>query len=113
MNAALGWWFTDAVAGPHANARPEGNTGRAEGCRSGRVRAAPEQTCGCAERDDAHSGTGDDLLGAVEGLTVDAEVVASRGDRDGDGGVEQEQEPEHWPGGEQRLDGVSLPGGEL
>ena len=47
-----------------------------------------------AESDDI-AGGGGDLLGAVDGVAVDVEVAAGGADGDGDGGVEQEQGPEH------------------
>jgi len=56
---------------------------------SGLFRAVPEQAGGGAEGDDAHSGCGGELLGAVE-----VEVAAGGGDGGRGGGVEQEQEPE-------------------
>src|SRR6266487_3666012 len=80
---------------------------------SGLDRAAPEEADACPERDDAHPGGGRDLLGAVKGLAVDVEVVAGHADSHGDGCVEQEQEPEHGAGGDQRLHGGFLSGGEL
>src|SRR6266568_308798 len=80
---------------------------------SGLDRAAPEEADACPERDDAHAGGGHDLLGDVEGLAVNVEVVAGRADSHGDGGVEQEQEPEDRAGGDQRLHEFFLSGGEL
>src|SRR6266508_4058256 len=65
---------------------------------SGLSRAALDEADACPERDDAHSGTGHDLLRAVK-----AESGGHGHDE-----VEQEQEPEHWRGGEQRLHGVSF-----
>jgi hypothetical protein len=53
-------------------------------------RAAQDEAGACAERDQSHSGTRHDLLRAVK---------AEAGGH-GDDEVEQEQEPEHWPGGE-------------
>jgi hypothetical protein len=44
---------------------------------------------------------------------VAVEVVAGYADSHGDGSVEQEQEPEHGAGGEQRLHEAFLSGGEL
>ena len=77
------------------------------------ARAAPEEADACPERGDAHPGGGHDLLGAVEGLAVNVEVVPGRADSHGDGGVEQEQEPEHRAGCDQRLHECFLSGGEL
>jgi hypothetical protein len=74
----------------------DGGAGReARAGLSGALRAAQEKGSTCPERDDAHPGSGHDLLGAVEGVTVEVEVAADGADGDGDGGVEQEQEPEH------------------
>src|SRR5260370_32045722 len=57
----------------------------------------PRRTCcaRCPERDGTHCGAGQELLCAVEG----------EAGGHGGGEVEQEQEPEHLPGGEQRLHG--------
>src|SRR5258708_37944479 len=60
----------------------------------------PRRTCcaRCPERDGTHCGAGQELLCAVEG----------EAGGHGGGEVEQEQEPEHLPGGEQRLHGSVL-----
>jgi hypothetical protein len=63
-------------------------------CASGPLRAA-EEGGACAERDDAHSDAGHEPLRAMEGVAVDVEVAADGADNQGDGEVEQEQEPEH------------------
>ena len=56
--------------------------------RSGPLGAAQEQGAACPERDDAHSGGGHDLLGAVQGVAMEVEVAADGAGGDGDGGVE-------------------------
>src|SRR5437667_5564941 len=80
------------------------------GCCSAGVpsRSALEEGGTGAERDGTHSGAGHELLGAVEVEVVRGEVdpEAEAGGY-GDAEVEQEQEPEHGLGGEQRLHGVS------
>src|SRR4029077_852420 len=76
-------------AGPGGGSVVEGHDHLLDGAGSrgsGLDRAAPEEADACPERDDAHPGGGRDLLGAVEGLAVNVEVVAGRADGHGDGG---------------------------
>src|SRR6266581_3294539 len=64
----------------------------------GPLRAAQEETGACPERDDTHSGAGQERLRAME------REAGGHGDEE----VEQEQGREHLPGGEQRLHGSFL-----
>jgi hypothetical protein len=64
--------------------------------RTALLRAAlPEEGGACPERDDAHADGGQDLLRAVQAVAVDVKLVAEGAGGHGDGGVEQEQKPEH------------------
>src|SRR5439155_8059619 len=93
---ARGGWVREGL---HGSRRPTVSLWFAGSWRvSGLSRAALDEADACPDRDDAHSGTGRDLLCAVE-----AESGGHGHDK-----VEQEQEPEHWRGGEQRLQVVSF-----
>jgi hypothetical protein len=68
--------------------------------------ATPQEADAGAQRDDPHPGAGHGLLRALQGVAVEDDVVTAGADDHGDYGVEQEQEPEHGLGREQRLHGV-------
>src|SRR6185437_2609312 len=69
----------------------------------GRCATATEEADAGAGRDDPHANGGHHLLTAIDGVAVQVNVRPSDPGDDGDGGVEEEQEPEHRLGGEQRL----------